>query len=66
MTTITANLQAVRTRIAAACSAARRTPDSVQLVAVGKTWPAACLREAAAAGQRLFAESYAQEGVEKA
>lgn len=65
MTTITANLQAVRTRISAACSAARRPPGSVQLVAVGKTWPAACLREAATSGQRLFAESYAQEGVEK-
>ena len=65
MTTITANLQAVRTRISAACSAARRPPGSVQLIAVGKTWPAPCLREAAASGQRLFAESYVQEGIEK-
>lgn len=65
MTTIAANLQAVHARISAACSAARRPPESVRLVAVGKTWSAACLREAAAHGQRLFAESYAQEGVEK-
>jgi pyridoxal phosphate enzyme (YggS family) len=65
MTTIAANLQAVHARIFAACSAAGRTPDSVRLIAVGKTWPAACLREAAAHGQRLFAESYVQEGIEK-
>lgn len=65
MTTIAANLQAVHARISAACSAARRPPESVRLIAVGKTWPAACLREVAACGQRLFAESYAREGVEK-
>lgn len=65
MTTIDANLQAVRARISAACSAANRPAGTVQLVAVSKTWPAACVREAAACGQRLFAENYVQEGLDK-
>jgi pyridoxal phosphate enzyme (YggS family) len=38
----------------------------VQLLAVSKTWPAASLREAAAAGQRAFGENYVQEAVDKA
>lgn len=66
MTTIAANLQAVRARIAAACAAAGRPPESVQLLAVSKTWPADRVREAAAAGQRAFGENYVQEGVDKA
>ena len=65
MTSIAANLQAVRARIAAACVAAGRSTDSVQLLAVSKTWPAASLREAAAAGQRAFGESYVQEAAGK-
>jgi pyridoxal phosphate enzyme (YggS family) len=66
MTSIAANLQAVRARIAAACLAAGRPVDSVQLLAVSKTWPAASVREAVAAGQRAFGENYVQEGAEKA
>jgi len=66
MTSIAANLQAVRARIAAACVAAGRSVDSVQLLAVSKTWPAASVRAAAAAGQRAFGESYVQEAVDKA
>ena len=66
MTSIAANLQAVRARIAAACIAAGRVPESVQLLAVSKTWPAALVREAAAAGQRAFGENYVQEAVAKA
>ncbi|WP_310449800.1 YggS family pyridoxal phosphate-dependent enzyme [Sulfuritalea sp.] len=66
MTSIAANLQAVRARIAAACAAAGRPVDSVQLLAVSKTWPAASVREAAAAGQRAFGENYVQEAVDKA
>ena len=66
MTSIAANLQAVRARIAAACVAAGRSADSVQLVAVSKTWPAASVREAAASGQRAFGENYAQEALDKA
>jgi PLP dependent protein len=66
MTSIAANLQAVRERIAAACVAAGRAGGSVQLLAVSKTWPAARVREAVAAGQRAFGENYVQEAVEKA
>ncbi|CAG0954829.1 partial Pyridoxal phosphate homeostasis protein, partial [Anaerolineae bacterium] len=65
MTSIAANLQAVASRIAAACSAAGRAPAEVSLLAVSKTWPAACVREAAACGQRAFGENYVQEGVAK-
>jgi pyridoxal phosphate enzyme (YggS family) len=66
MTSIAANLQAVRARIAAACVAAGRPAGSVQLLAVSKTWPAASVREAAIEGQRAFGENYVQEAVDKA
>lgn len=65
MTTIPANLQAVQARIAAACAAAGRAPDSVRLLAVSKTFPVDCVRAAAAAGQRAFGESYVQEALPK-
>jgi PLP dependent protein len=65
MTTIAANLQAVRERIAGACAKAGRDRDSVALLAVSKTWPAAALREAVAAGQRAFGENYVQEALPK-
>jgi pyridoxal phosphate enzyme (YggS family) len=65
MGTITANLQAVRARIAAAARAAGRPPESILLLAVSKTFPAECIREAHAAGQAHFGENYVQEGVEK-
>lgn len=66
MTSIGSNLQAVRGRIAAACRACGRDPAEVGLLAVSKTWPAACVAEAAAAGQRCFGENYVQEGAAKA
>jgi hypothetical protein len=66
MTTIASNLQAVRARITAACLACGRDPGEVSLLAVSKTWPAACVAEAAAAGQRAFGENYVQEGAAKA
>jgi hypothetical protein len=65
MTTIAANLQAVRARIAAACIAAGRPLESVRLLAVSKTWPAASVGEAIAAGQRAFGENYVQEAIDK-
>ncbi len=61
MTTIAANLQAVRARIAAACLQAGRAPAEVKLLAVSKTWPAEDLRQAVEAGQHYFGESYVQE-----
>ena len=65
MTTISANLQAVQARIAAACKAVGRAPQTVNLLAVSKTWPANDVRTAAACGQRAFGENYVQEGVDK-
>ena len=58
MSSITANLQAVRQRIAAAALAAGRPADSVRLVAVSKTFAAEAVREAAGAGQSEFGENY--------
>lgn len=65
MTTIAANLQAVRARIDAACRAAGRRSEDVRLLAVSKTWPAPALRELAGLGQRAFGESYVQEALPK-
>jgi pyridoxal phosphate enzyme (YggS family) len=65
MTTIPANLQAVKQRIAVACAAAGRDPDTVTLLAVSKSWPAESLRQAVAAGQHCFGESYVQEALAK-
>jgi PLP dependent protein len=65
MTSIPANLQAVRTRIAAACAAAGRDPRAVTLLTVSKTWPAESVRQVAGCGQRTFGESYVQEALVK-
>lgn len=65
MTTISANLQAVRERIAAAARACGRDPASIRLLAVSKTKPAADVLEAVAAGQSAFGENYVQEGMAK-
>ena len=65
MSTIQNNLQAVRQRIAAACAGCGRAPAEVRLIAVGKTFPAQTLRDAALAGQTDFGENYAQEAVAK-
>ena len=59
------NLQAVQARIAAACAASGRSADSVQLLAVSKTFTADDVRQVAACGQRDFGENYIQEGVDK-
>lgn len=65
MTTIDTNLQAVRLRIAQACVAAGRDPRGVQLLAVSKTFPAAAVTDAVAAGHHQFGENYIQEAVAK-
>jgi hypothetical protein len=62
---VAANLAAVRTRIEAATSAAGRAAESVKLVAVSKTQPAAAVREAVIAGHRLFGENRVQEAQAK-
>ena len=65
MTTIASALQAVRSRIALAATAAGRPVASIQLLAVSKTFPADAVRQAYTAGQRAFGESYVQEAVGK-
>ena len=58
-------MQAVKSRLALALHDCGRAPDDAVLMAVSKTWPATCVREAVAAGQRVFGENYVQEGVAK-
>jgi PLP dependent protein len=65
MASIAAKLQQVRARIAAACAAAQRPVQSVTLLAVSKTFPAEALRQAHAAGQWAFGESYVREAQAK-
>ena len=65
MSTIGANLQAVKARVALASQAARRRADEVTLLAVSKTFSADAVRECAAAGQRAFGENYLQEALDK-
>lgn len=65
MSVLQQNLYAVETQIAQAAEAAGRLKESVRLVAVSKTFPAADIREVYAAGQRDFGENYIQEWYEK-
>jgi PLP dependent protein len=62
---IAANLAGVQERIATAARAADRAPESVTLVAVGKTHPAASVRHALMAGHRVFGENRVQEAQAK-
>jgi hypothetical protein len=65
---IAENLAQVRERVAAAVKRAGRSESQsdVALMAVCKTLPAEAIREAYAAGQRLFGENRVQEFGEKA
>jgi pyridoxal phosphate enzyme (YggS family) len=65
MSAIASNLQAVQTRINQAATKAGRSPETIQLLAVSKTWPLASVMAAADAGQNAFGENYVQEGVDK-
>lgn len=55
----------VRRRIAAAAIASGRNPDSITLIAVGKTFPAAVVAEVVAAGAVDLGENRVQEAVAK-
>lgn len=59
------NLALIQQRIELATQDAGRTPNSVRLLAVSKTQPAAAVAIAAVAGQQAFGENYVQEGVDK-
>ena len=65
MADIAENLTVVRGRVAAACLRVDREPAAVELIAVSKTFPAAAVRQAAAAGQFHFGESRLQEAEPK-
>jgi len=60
------NIAAIRERINAAARHAGRDPEAISLMAVCKTFPPDRIREAYAAGQRLFGENRVQEFAAKA
>lgn len=63
---IAENITSIRGRIAKAAQQVGRKADEITLMAVSKTFPAERIREAYAAGQRLFGENRVQEFAEKA
>ena len=65
MPDIADNLAQVQQRIAAACKRVERSPEEVQLVAVGKKFTADVIREAADCGLTLFGENRVQEAKAK-
>lgn len=65
MTSLQENLHRVRQRIAQQCGVLGRDPQTVQLLAVSKTFALSAVLEAHQAGQQQFGENYIQEGVEK-
>ncbi len=65
MASIESQLQRVETRLSQACSAHGRLRAQVLLLAVSKTFGAAAVREAVAAGQHAFGENYVQEALAK-
>ena len=63
---ISENIAAIQDRISLAARRAGRRPEDVALMAVSKTHPPERIREAHAAGLRLFGENRVQEFVGKA
>jgi len=63
---IAENIAQVLERIAAASRRAGRNPDGITLMGVSKTFPAERIREAYAAGLRVFGENRVQEFAGKA
>jgi pyridoxal phosphate enzyme (YggS family) len=66
MTALKENLEKLEEAIAAACRAAGRARDEVELMAVSKTNPSTKLAEAAELGLALFGENRVQEFAAKA
>lgn len=64
-TKITANIDKIKQRIAAACLRAKRDPHSIKLMAVTKTVPVERILQAVDAGITLLGENYVQEAKEK-
>ena len=63
---IVENIARVRERMAAAARRAGRNPEEITLMGVGKTFPVQRIREAYAAGLRVFGENRVQEFADKA
>jgi pyridoxal phosphate enzyme (YggS family) len=63
---IVENVARVRERIVAAAHRAGRNPEEITLMGVSKTFPVECIREAHAAGLRVFGENRVQEFADKA
>lgn len=61
MSQIARNLEEVKARLTAAARRGGRDPAAVKLVAVSKTVDEERIREAVAAGQKIFGENYLQE-----
>jgi pyridoxal phosphate enzyme (YggS family) len=66
MTALKENLERLEETIGAACRAAGRARDEIELMAVSKTYPASTVAEAAALGLTLFGENRVQEFALKA
>jgi len=62
---IAENIAQVQQRIATACKRTERSPEEVQLVAIGKKFTADVIREASDAGLTLFGENRVQEAKAK-
>src|SRR5580765_1537937 len=63
---IVENVARVRERITSAARRASRNPEEIALMGVSKTFPVEQIREAYAAGLRVFGENRVQEFAEKA
>jgi PLP dependent protein len=63
---IAENITRIRDRIVAAAARAGRDPDAITLMAVTKTFPVGPIREAYAAGIRVFGENRVQDFAGKA
>ncbi|MCH9743686.1 MAG: YggS family pyridoxal phosphate-dependent enzyme [Gammaproteobacteria bacterium] len=59
------NLGSVRKQIADTAAACGRDADTIQLLAVSKTFPIDCILQAVAAGQMCFGENYVDEAIDK-
>ena len=64
-TNISENLSTLSATIEAAVAGASRPSDSVRLVAISKSHPAAAARDALDAGHRIFGENRVQEAIDK-
>jgi pyridoxal phosphate enzyme (YggS family) len=62
---ITANINKINLRIAAAAARCNRAPDSIKLLAVTKTVPLSAIEQAIEAGITALGENYVQEAKEK-